>query len=79
MTKQSKNSTAKAENLPKQLNLLEQELAQEEKVEPTVEPKTNLKSAPVKKDLNKKEVREALHGEHNSRGRGRSEAEKREP
>ena len=23
-------------------------------------------------DLNKKEVREALHGEHNSRGRGRA-------
>ena len=30
-----------------------------------------------KTDLNKKEVRTALHGEHNSRGRGRSAAEKR--
>ena len=33
---------------------------------------------PKTPDLNKKEVRQVLRGEHNSRGRGRSESEKRE-
>lgn len=39
-----------------------------EKEESSEKPKT---------DLNKKEVREELHGEHNSRGRGRSPAERK--
>lgn len=37
-----------------------------------------VKEKVTKKDLSKQEVRKVLHGEHNSRGRGRSAAEKRE-